>query len=105
MNAENKPACCQGLDRDAFLQQKLKNFKAYAEPFCTEEGRAQLTLFSTVTDLAPFVQKAKACLLGLGQEALDTQLDTLCDTMAREKATPAFREKVGRYVAMFCELM
>ena len=107
MSDPKKPACCEvATDREAFLQQKLKNFKAYVEPFCSPEGKAQLHLLSgSLDDLMPFVLKAKACALSLGQEALDKQIDALCETMTKGTVTPAFREKVGRYVAMFCELM
>ena len=93
--------CCSQLTRKEFLETKLRNFKAYVEPFCTSETtRARLNSFQDLDTVMPYLLQAVA-LSKAGQK------DTAVNSFVAEfpGATPEFRDKISRYLSMFVDVL
>jgi hypothetical protein len=98
-------SCCSTTTKEEFLQQKLKNFKAYLEPFhLTDEQRSQLNAMTTVNDALPFLLQVKALRATGG---LNNMVDTYCHTVRglSPEDLNGLRAKVLRYMEMFCDLL
>ena len=99
-------SCCAPtpLTATAFLEQKLKNFRAFVEPHCTSpDMKAALTQYDSVDAVMPFLLKVLAAEK-LGQSEL--LLDKFCEGFSVEEAgRVAFRAKVKRYLDMFREVL
>ena len=103
-----RKSCCADPQpsRAQFLQQKLNNFRAFVEPFCTDDKhRTRMQEFSSLDAVMPFLLQALA-LKKAG--ALEPALEKLTQEFAPFKDTEAevaFKSKVHRYVAMFCDVL
>jgi hypothetical protein len=102
---EKKPCCetptAPQPTKLEFLEQKLRNFRAYLEPFATTDAvKAQLNQFQSVQDVLPFL----AQLLPVYKAG---QLTSVVDTFAAEfpGADDAFKAKVARYLECFAETL
>ena len=101
-------SCCAPTDPQtttAFLEQKLKNFRAFVEPHCsTDEMKAMLSQYDSMVSVMPFLIKAITAEK-LGQTEL--LLDKFCEgfTTIKPEELPAFRAKVKRYLEMFREVI
>ena len=101
-------SCCAvpQLSRAEFLQQKLTNFKAFVEPYCSEDKqKARLQEFSSLDAVMPFLLQAlalkKAGALEPALEKFTQEFAPFKDTNAEQ----AFKSKVLRYVDMFCDVL
>lgn len=100
------PSCCDDKQtKREFLEEKLKNFKAFLEPYCSkDEHKKQLSSFQSLEEALPFMNQA-AMVRATSEAQLDIQLDAYCSALLGAKDDKAFRVKVGRYVNMFCDLI
>jgi cytochrome P450 len=94
-----KPQTTQG-----FLEQKLRNFRAFIEPHCaTEQQKAKLKQYDSLDAVMPFLLQAVAAEK-LGQT--DALVAKFCDGFQVDAETlPPFRAKVRRYLDMFREVL
>ena len=93
--------CCSQLTRKEFLETKLRNFKAYVEPFCiSETTRARLNSFQDLDTVMPYLLQAVA-LSRAGQ--LDAAVDSFCAEFP--EAPQEFRVKISRYLSMFVDVL
>ncbi len=84
-----------------FLEEKLKNFKVFLEPYCsTAEAKSAIKTYDSLEAVMPFLLQAVAASRMSQTEALVTRF---CE--AFPTADDAFRVKVGRYFAMFCDVL
>ena len=96
--------CCTPatVSRKDFLEQKLKNFRAFLEPLCvTEAQKARLAEYNDVEAVMPFLLQALA-LRTAGT------LPAAVNTFTAEFTAPdqaAFHSKVERYINMFCDVL
>lgn len=100
-------SCCSTTPaptRAEFLDQKLKNFRAFVAPHCaTPAAQDHLKTYSSIEAAMPLLLKAVAAER-LGQS--DALVDKFCESLTIDaKDLPAFREKAKRYLAMFCEVL
>lgn len=95
--------CANTLSRDAFLKTKLANFHAYLKAQCDTPAKeatlAQLR-FDDLDAVRPYFFQA-ASLRAVG--ALDSALDSLYQQFGVSDAQ--VKAKIGRYVAMFCDVL
>ena len=98
-------SCCDKTEsKQEFLEQKLKNFRAFVEPYClTELQKDTLAQYSSLEAVMPSLIKAIAAQRIGQSEAL---LNQFCAgfSMESEEAV-AFRAKVKRYFDMFVEVL
>lgn len=94
-------SCCQPT-RAEFLATKLTNFRLFLESACeTEDEKAKLIMFSSTDSAMPYLLHA----LSLRQSGtLDASIETMCKNLMK-KEVPGFREKLGRYINMFCDVI
>lgn len=98
--------CCSTaattISRKSFLEQKLKNFRAFLEPLCTTDAqKARLAEYNDVDSVMPFLLQA------LTLKTAGT-LTIAINSFAAEFTPPdaeAFRTKVERYINMFCDVL
>ena len=97
-------SCCvepTATTKADFIAAKLKNFRAFVEPYCaTADQRAALSTYDSVDAVMPFLLQAVAAQRVGQSEAL---LAKFCAEFP--SADDAFRAKVGRYLSMFCEVL
>jgi len=93
-------ACCSTLSRAQFLEQKLKNFRAFVSPLClTDDQKARLTEYDSVESVMPFLLQ----LVALKRSGtLAATLDSFAEDL---KGDAAWRAKLGRYADMFCDVL
>ena len=93
--------CTEPKTRAEFLTAKLKNFRAFVEPYCaTAEQKEALQSYNSLDTVMPYLlQAVVAQRLGLAADVLDQ----FCAKFPA--SDEAFRLKVGRYLAMFCEVL
>jgi hypothetical protein len=96
--------CCgKPQSRAAFLEEKLKNFRAYVLPYCdTKEKKERLAEFGSVEAITPFLLQAVA-LRQAG--TLDQAVDAFASEFRNAPEPEAFKAKVRRYVDMFCDVL
>ena len=103
---EKKSCCAESQpSRAEFLHQKLQNFRAFIEPFCTQEkNKTRLQEFSSLDAIMPFLLQALA-LKKAG--VLEPALERFTQEFApfTEGQEEAFRAKINRYVTMFCDVL
>ena len=97
-------SCCAAAPpttKAEFLTAKLKNFRGFVEPYCTTaEQTAALQSYNSLDTVMPLLLQAVAAQrLGLGNELVDQ----FCAKFPA--SDDAFRVKVGRYLAMFCDVL
>lgn len=100
-------SCCEVAvpqTTQVFLEQKLRNFRAFVEPHCvTEQQKASLKQYDSLDAVMPFLIKAVAAEK-LGQT--ETVVAKFCEGFQLDAtALPPFRAKVLRYVTMFREVL
>lgn len=84
-----------------FLEEKLKNFKAFIEPYASsDETKSAIKAYDSLEAVMPFLLQAVAASRMSQTEAL---VSRFCE--AFPTADDAFRVKVGRYFAMFCDVL
>ena len=90
------------VSRKAFLEQKLKNFRAFLEPLCvTDAQKARLAEYSDIESVMPFLLQA------LALRTAGTLPAAISSFTAEFTAPdqPAFHAKVERYISMFCDVL
>ena len=98
-------SCCEKtVTRQTFLEEKLRNFKAFLTTHSSsEELKTALDKFDTLDSIMPFLLQAVAAH-SLGKS--DALLDKFCEPFALDAdALPPFRAKVQRYLDMFREVL
>ena len=97
-------SCCEPMNRKAFLESKLSNFRAFIEPHCsTDELKARLNEFKDLDSVMPYLLQCIA-LYNLGQ--LDTAVDGFIAAFpAASQENQAFTTKLRRYLAMFVDVL
>ena len=97
-------SCCTeptAITKADFITAKLKNFRAFVEPYCASaEQRAALTTYDSVDAVMPFLLHAVAAQRMGQTEAL---LSKFCASFP--SADDAFKAKISRYLNMFCEVL
>ncbi len=97
----NTPKCC--VSREAFLTEKLLNFKRFVEPYClTDEMKEALETYSSLDSAMPLLLQAVA-ISATG--TLDPCVNAFCDKFPEASKDEAFRTKVARYIHMFVEVL
>jgi hypothetical protein len=91
------------LTRVKFLEEKLRNFRAFLEPHCGAdvELKARLATYNDLDAVMPFLLQAVAAVKAGQREAV---LSAFCDPFG-PAADAAFRAKVQRYLDMFVEVL
>ena len=89
--------------RAAFLEEKLRNFRAFVAPHCdTKEKQLRLNEFASVEAVMPYLLQA----LALRQAGtLDQAVDAFVAEFGNVPEPDAFKAKVGRYIDMFCDVL
>ena len=96
-------SCCiePTLTKAEFLSSKLKNFRAFVEPYClTDQQRAALDTYKSLDSVMPFLLQAVAAQR-VGQA--DAVVEMFCKEFPT--ADDAFKTKIGRYFSMFCDVL
>lgn len=93
--------CCTPSKAD-FLEQKLKNFRAFLEPFVkTPEQKEKLVPYKDMNSVMPLLFQALAL-----RKASPDSLQATLDSMARELDMDAeAQKKLRRYMDMFCDVI
>ncbi len=100
-------SCCQpktgGPSKAEFLSGKLRNFRAFLEPYCGTdvELKTRLQTYNDLDAVMPFLLQAVAAVKAGQREAV---LSAFCDPFG-PAADSAFRVKVQRYLDMFVEVL
>ena len=96
-------SCCQPTERKAFLEEKLKNFRAYLEPHCTsDEHKAYLTKFKDIDSVMPYLLQ---CVVLSKAGQLDATVEEFCHTLPASAESSAVVAKVKRYMNMFVDVL
>jgi hypothetical protein len=98
-------SCCEKTEStQVFLEQKLKNFRAFVEPHCsTELQKDMLAQYDSLEAVMPLLIKAIAAK-NIGQS--DALLDQFCAGFSLERQElQAFRAKAKRYLDMFVDVL
>ena len=89
------------MTKAEFLSSKLKNFRAFVEPYCsTDEQRAALETYNSLESVMPLLLQAVAAQR-VGQA--DAVVAKFCTEFPN--ADDAFRAKISRYLTMFCDVL
>lgn len=96
-------SCCEALSRRDFLEQKIKNFRAFLEPHCsTEELKAHLSRFADLDSVMPYLLQ---CVVLHKAGQLAPIINTFCEKLPASPDLDAVREKVHRYMCMFVDVL
>ena len=95
--------CCQaGVSKAQFLEQKLKNFRAFLEPFIkTEDHRRRLEPYKDLNTVMPLLLQATA-IRKASPETLDATLATMSEEL---QLGDEDANKLRRYMNMFCDVI
>lgn len=104
---EIKSCCAEAQpSRAEFLKQKLANFKNFVEPYCTlDKHKARLQEFTNVDAVMPFLLQALALKKAGALEPALLQFTEEFAPFKDDEVELAFKTKVQRYVAMFCDIL
>jgi hypothetical protein len=92
-------SCCETVSRKDFMEQKLKNFRAFLEPHCTtEELKAYLAKFSDLDSVMPYLLQ---CVVLHKAGQLEATVDQFCTSLPGNEVTA----KVKRYLNMFVDVL
>ena len=96
-------SCCQPTERKAFLEEKLRNFRAYLEPHCiSDEHKAHLTKFKDLDSVMPYLLQ---CVVLSKAGQLDSTVEQFCQTLPASAESNAVVAKVKRYMNMFVDVL
>ncbi len=91
------------MSRAVFLEEKLKNFRAYVAPHCdTKEKQQRLADFASVDAVMPYLLQAVA-LRQAG--TLEQAVEGFTAEFVNVPEPEAFKSKVRRYIDMFCDVL
>ena len=96
-------SCCEpaAITKADFIAAKLKNFRAFVEPYCaTKEQREALKTYDSVDSVMPYLLQAIAA-----QRVGQSEVILAKFYSEFPSADDAFKVKVGRYLNMFCEVL
>ncbi len=101
------PDCCATTtpqqSKREFLEAKLSNFRSFITPHCaTPDSQALLARYTTLESVLPLV----ALGLPLWKAGrLEDAVDTVADQLGAQRMVGADRDKLLRYLTMFCEVI
>jgi len=91
------------MNRKAFLEEKLKNFRVFLEPHCvSDELKAYLSKFHDLDSVLPYLLQ---CVALHKAGLLDSSVETLCEELPVCEDRPAVVDKIKRYINMFVDVL
>ena len=96
--------CCQTPPtKEAFLKEKLKNFRNFLEPHCgTPELKEKLAAYNSLEAVLPWIYQAVA-IVRAGQT--EAAVAKFCEAFGAAGQTDEFRTRIRRTLQMFADVL
>ena len=101
---DDKMSCCPTtMSKQEFIEQKLKNLKAFLTPYCsTPELLKNVEVYNSVESVMPWLYQANA-MVRVGQ--IEALVNKFCEAFGEAGKTEEFRTRIRRTLQMFADVL
>jgi len=91
------------MSKQEFIEQKLKNLKAFLTPYCTTpELLKNVEVYNSVESVMPWLYQANA-MVRVGQ--IEALVSKFCEAFGEAGKTEEFRTRIRRTLQMFADVL